>query len=82
SSELIALIRLVQDYIADRVQTIRDQQIDYPSVHVVNLLQQQHQGSVSESVSSTLVQSVEVVDSQPQDHYDATTSLVTETSSP
>ncbi|MBJ8440723.1 Hpt domain-containing protein [Acinetobacter junii] len=82
SSELIALIRLVQDDIADRVQTIRDQQIDYPSVHVVNLLQQQHQGSVSESVSSTLVQSVEVVDSQPQDHYDATTSLVTETSSP
>lgn len=82
SSELIALIRLVQDDIADRVQTIRDQQIDYPSVHVVNFLQQQHQGSVSESVSSTLVQSVEVVDSQPQDHYDATTSLVTETSSP
>lgn len=82
SSELIALIRLVQDDIADRVQTIRDQQIDYPSVHVVNLLQQQHQGSVSESVSSTLVQSVEVVDSQPQDHYDATTSLVTKTSSP
>jgi len=82
SSELIALIRLVQDDIADRVQTIRDQQIDYPSVHVVNLLQQQHQGSVSESVSSTLVQSAEVVDSQPQDHYDATTSLVTETSSP
>ncbi len=38
--QLIALIRLVQDDIADRIQTIRDQQIDYPSLHVVQLLQQ------------------------------------------
>ena len=38
--QLIALIRLVQDDIADRIQTIRDQQIDYPSTHVVQLLQQ------------------------------------------
>ena len=38
--QLITLIRLVQDDIADRIQTIRDQQIDYPSTHVVQLLQQ------------------------------------------
>ena len=38
--QLIALICLVQDDIADRIQTIRDQQIDYPSTHVVQLLQQ------------------------------------------
>ena len=38
--QLITVIRLVQDDIADRIQTIRDQQIDYPSTHVVQLLQQ------------------------------------------
>ncbi|MCU4640652.1 Hpt domain-containing protein [Acinetobacter courvalinii] len=38
--QLVAIIRLVQDDIADRIQTIRDQQTDYPSTHVVQLLQQ------------------------------------------
>ncbi|USA53307.1 Hpt domain-containing protein [Acinetobacter sp. C32I] len=41
--QLIAIIRLVQDDIADRIQTIRDQHTDYPSTHVVQLLQQADQ---------------------------------------
>ncbi len=41
--QLVAIIRLVQDDIADRIQTIRDQQTDYPSTHVVQLLQQADQ---------------------------------------
>ncbi|MCH7336710.1 Hpt domain-containing protein [Acinetobacter sp. NIPH 2699] len=43
--QLIALIRLVQDDISDRIQTIRDQQVDYPSTHVVQLLQQAEQSA-------------------------------------
>ena len=39
SPQLVAIIRLVQDDIADRIQTIRDQQTDYPSTHVIQLLQ-------------------------------------------
>lgn len=41
--QLVAIIRLAQDDIADRIQTIRDQQTDYPSTHVVQLLQQADQ---------------------------------------
>ncbi|QER38791.1 response regulator [Acinetobacter suaedae] len=37
--QLVAIIRLVQDDIADRIQVIRDQHIDYPSTHVIQLLQ-------------------------------------------
>ncbi|EPF69301.1 hybrid sensor histidine kinase/response regulator [Acinetobacter gyllenbergii] len=51
--QLIAIIRLVQDDIADRIQTIRDQQTDYPSTHVVQLLQQADQSI--ESVAVELV---------------------------
>ncbi|MBH2000987.1 MAG: Hpt domain-containing protein [Moraxellaceae bacterium] len=43
SSQLIAVIRAVQDDIADRIQTIRDQQVDYPATHVLQLLQQTNQ---------------------------------------
>ncbi|ENW82825.1 hypothetical protein F909_01096 [Acinetobacter sp. ANC 3929] len=52
--QLIAIIRLVQDDIADRIQTIRDQQIDYPSTHVVQLLQQADQAVVSATVEPVL----------------------------
>ncbi|OBY73317.1 hybrid sensor histidine kinase/response regulator [Acinetobacter gyllenbergii] len=48
--QLIAIIRLVQDDIADRIQTIRDQQTDYPSTHVVQLLQQADQSIESVAV--------------------------------
>lgn len=38
SSALVNLIRAVQDDIADRIQTIKDHQVDYPSTHVLGLL--------------------------------------------
>ena len=41
--QLIAVIRAVQDDIADRIQTIRDKQVDYPATHVLQLLQQADQ---------------------------------------
>jgi chemotaxis protein histidine kinase CheA len=50
--QLIALIRLVQDDIADRIQTIRDKQTDYPSTHVVALLQRADTDSVAEPITS------------------------------
>jgi len=40
TAQLIALIRAVQDDIADRIQTIRDKQVDYPATHVLQLIQQ------------------------------------------
>src|SRR5690606_30059549 len=35
---LIQIIRLVQDDISDRIQTIRDQGIDYPANNVIDIL--------------------------------------------
>ncbi len=35
---LIQIIRLVQDDIADRIQTIRDQGVDYPATNVIDIL--------------------------------------------
>ncbi|MGE8683421.1 MAG: Hpt domain-containing protein [Acinetobacter sp.] len=35
---LIQIIRLVQDDIADRIQTIRDQGVDYPASNVIDIL--------------------------------------------
>ena len=55
--QLIALIRLVQDDIADRIQTIRDKQTDYPSTHVVALLQRADTDSVAEPI--TAVESIQ-----------------------
>ncbi|MBK0064374.1 MULTISPECIES: Hpt domain-containing protein [unclassified Acinetobacter] len=39
SANLIQIIRLVQDDIADRIQTLRDQAVDYPATEVLGLLQ-------------------------------------------
>ncbi|MEF9957081.1 MAG: Hpt domain-containing protein [Acinetobacter sp.] len=55
--QLIALIRLVQDDIADRIQTIRDKQTDYPSTHVVALLQRADTDSVAKPI--TAVESIQ-----------------------
>ncbi len=38
SPDLIRVIRAVQDDIADRIQTIRDQKVDYPSTHILAVL--------------------------------------------
>lgn len=71
--QLVAIIRLVQDDIADRIQTIRDQQTDYPSTHVVQLLQQADQmvtpatfEPVLEPVETFATIEADVVEAQPE----------------
>ena len=49
TAQLIALIRAVQDDIADRIQTIRDKQVDYPATHVLQLIQQTDLSTTSSS---------------------------------
>lgn len=58
--QLVAIIRLVQDDIADRIQTIRDQQTDYPSRHVVQLLQQADQ-TVAPATFEPVLEQVETL---------------------
>lgn len=58
--QLVAIIRLVQDDIADRIQTIRDQQTDYPSTHVVQLLQQADQ-TVAPAMLEPVLEPVETL---------------------
>lgn len=38
SDNLVRLIRLVQDEVAERLQVLRDQQVDYPAVETVGIL--------------------------------------------
>lgn len=69
--QLTALIRLVQDDIADRIQTIRDQQTDYPSTHVVQLLQNAEQSVQAdkndvELVAVEPVTRTEAISAEPQ----------------
>ncbi|UTO20181.1 Hpt domain-containing protein [Acinetobacter sp. Z1] len=56
---LVALIRIVQDDIADRIQTIRDQHVDYPSTNVINLLQQSDQTATSDLEIASLEEQTE-----------------------
>ncbi|KGT48358.1 Hpt domain-containing protein [Acinetobacter sp. ANC 7454] len=39
SPALIQIVRLVQDSVSDRIQTIRDELIDYPATETINILQ-------------------------------------------
>ena len=67
--QLVAIIRLVQDDIADRIQTIRDQQTDYPSTHVVQLLQQADQTvapAMLEPVETLAAIAADVVEAQSE----------------
>ena len=59
--QLIAVIRAVQDDIADRIQTIRDKQVDYPATHALNVLANQDSASVASMVIP--VDDVEELDS-------------------
>ena len=76
--QLIALIRLVQDDIADRIQTIRDQHVDYSSTHVVQLLQHADQpadvvmNDAIEIVATTDVQieSTQGIEEQPSENIE------------
>ncbi|MCU4414173.1 Hpt domain-containing protein [Acinetobacter sp. WU_MDCI_Axc73] len=70
SENLIQIIRLVQDDIADRIQTLRDEAVDYPATEVIELLgniekalqgepqQQLDSATRTTSVDSTLAQVV------------------------
>ncbi|ENX09911.1 Hpt domain-containing protein [Acinetobacter courvalinii] len=68
--QLVAIIRLVQDDIADRIQTIRDQQIDYPSTHVVQLLQQADQ-TVASATFEPVLEPVETLETIEVDVVEA-----------
>lgn len=68
--QLVAIIRLVQDDIADRIQTIRDQQTDYPSTHVVQLLQQADQ-TVASATFEPVLEPVETLETIEVDVVEA-----------
>ena len=68
--QLVAIIRLVQDDIADRIQTIRDQQTDYPSTHVVQLLQQADQ-TVAPAAFEPVLEQVEALETIEVDVVEA-----------
>ncbi|MBJ8418912.1 Hpt domain-containing protein [Acinetobacter courvalinii] len=68
--QLVAIIRLVQDDIADRIQTIRDQQTDYPSTHVVQLLQQADQ-TVAPATFEPVLETVETLETIEADVVEA-----------
>lgn len=68
--QLVAIIRLVQDDIADRIQTIRDQQTDYPSTHVVQLLQQADQ-TVTPATFEPVLEPVETLETIEADVVEA-----------
>ncbi|QIZ62390.1 response regulator [Acinetobacter indicus] len=51
STSLIQIIRLVQDNIADRIQTIREQQVDYPAQESLAILE-----NISELAQGQLVE--------------------------
>ncbi|EXB24007.1 response regulator [Acinetobacter baumannii 1437282] len=68
--QLVAIIRLVQDDIADRIQTIRDQQTDYPSTHVVQLLQQADQ-TVAPATFEPVLEQVETLETIEADVVEA-----------
>ncbi|MCI3879956.1 MULTISPECIES: Hpt domain-containing protein [Acinetobacter] len=79
--QLVAIIRLVQDDIADRIQTIRDQHTDYPSTHVVQLLQHADRSDVAsvESGFETAHEFERVESSQVETLLEQPESVKTET---
>ena len=70
---LVALIRIVQDDIADRIQTIRDQHVDYPSTNVINLLQQSDQTVTSDLEIASLEEQTEDLTQIEQSQIDSNT---------
>ena len=66
SPQLIGLIRLVQDDIADRIQIIRDQKVDYPSTHVLELIQQPSRPVTHADVVEREAEEIELVEPQAE----------------
>lgn len=64
SPQLVSIIRLVQDDVADRIQIIREQQIDYPateSIAILHDIEQIAQGRLSQSAVANLSTAIDVV---------------------
>ena len=79
TQQLVQGIRLVQDNIADRLQIIRDQSVDYPSEHIVDLLRniekQPTELAITESIEQ--IKSEQSVVDQIADHSDVDLGEVT-----
>ena len=63
SPQLVSIIRLVQDDVADRIQIIREQQIDYPateSIAILHDIEQIAQGRLSQSAVANLSTAIDV----------------------
>ena len=57
----------VQDDIADRIQTIRDQQVDYPSAHVLQILANLDQMTGTFEAKPVAVEQLEETDEEIDD---------------
>ena len=60
---LIQIIRLVQDNVSDRIQSIRDDKIDYPAPEAIHMLQN-IQALVTGTATATPVAAVEAVEAE------------------
>lgn len=60
---LIQIIRLVQDNLSDRIQSIRDDKIDYPAPEAIHMLQN-IQALVAGTATATPVAAVETVEAE------------------
>ncbi|WP_286831997.1 MULTISPECIES: hybrid sensor histidine kinase/response regulator [Acinetobacter] len=60
---LIQVIRLVQDNVSDRIQSIRDDKIDYPAPEAIHMLQN-IQALVAGTATATPVAAVETVEAE------------------
>lgn len=59
---LIQIIRLVQDNVSDRIQSIRDEGIDYPAVEAISILQNIQALVAGQAVAAPVEASIPVVE--------------------
>lgn len=59
---LIQIIRLVQDNVSDRIQSIRDEGIDYPAVEAISILQNIQALVAGQAVAAPVETSIPVVE--------------------
>lgn len=70
---LIQIIRLVQDNVSDRIQSIRDEGIDYPAVEAISILQNIQALVAGQAVAAPVEASIPVVEFE---YAEATTESV------
>ena len=59
---LIQIIRLVQDNVSDRIQSIRDEGIDYPAVEAISILQNIQALVAGQAVAAPVETSIPIVE--------------------